>query len=136
MDGGIPLNKKTNARAAGPLPGVRGKLAIAAMALALALAPLGSYASAAAMPAETGPVASDAPASDAVSTVTPPRFVDGETRPEPPVNGDDAADHTMTFYYCEPMGYEDLRPVFCDELIRHPPAEEARGHRSQGRPGA
>ena len=107
MDGGIPLNKKTNARAAGPLPGVRGKLAIAAMALALALAPLGSYASAAAMPAEAGPVASDAPASDAVSTVTPPRFVDGETRPEPPVDGDDAADHTMTFYYCEPMGYED-----------------------------
>ena len=94
------MNKKTNARAAGPLPGVRGKLVIAAMALALALAPLGSYASAADAPA-------DAPAPDAVSTVTPPRFVDGETRPEPPVDGDDAADHTMTFYYCEPMGYED-----------------------------
>ncbi len=36
-----PLSKKTNARAAGPLPGLRGKLVIAALALALALAPVG-----------------------------------------------------------------------------------------------
>ena len=122
-----PLSKKTNVRAAGPLPGLRGKLVIAA--LALALAPVGTYAGladAAAVPDAAVGGAADAPDAATTASLTaddaaqdapaapepadiaaPPRFADEETRPNPPVDGDSAADHTMTFYYCEPMGYED-----------------------------
>lgn len=128
-----PLSKKTNARAAGPLPGLRGKLVIAALALALALAPVGTYAGladAAAVPgaavsgaadahdvAATAPLTADDAAQDApadapaapepADIAAPPRFVDEETRPLPPVDPDDVSEHTMTFYYYEPMDYED-----------------------------
>lgn len=75
-----------------------GTLALALVlvaALALALAPAGAFANAASA------------AADASEATTLPRFVDEETRPTPPVDPDDVSEHTMTFYYYEPLSYED-----------------------------
>lgn len=96
-----------------------------ALALALALAPAGAFASTDAPvtdaaagdagPAAAAPVSGHAldvvvPGTSgevAPAAVAPPRFVDEETRPLPPVDPDDVSEHTMTFYYYEPMDYED-----------------------------
>lgn len=118
------MNKKISARAAGPLSGLKGKFVIGALALMLALMPSMAHAGAAAGEPAADIVASveagsadDASGAEVTtgialafgddSVVQPPRFADNETRPTPPVDEGDDADHTMTFYYCDPMGYED-----------------------------